>query len=1733
MKKVLFLSLALIIGVSAFAQSKIQLRSTDKAECVKSDMTSLKASFSFSAIDVQNYESERGTFSWLSMPNTVIGGSEGDPQIPVVNQLIAVPFGATPSIRVTSFNTTEYSLEEYGIHRLMPRQPDLRKDQDPKDVPFVYNEAAYQRRGLHSEPVVRVSVNGTMRGVQVGQMSIEPVSYDPVNNKIRVFNNIEVEVSFNGANARATEDMLVNTYSPYFKGLYKQLFNGRAVLDLYDEHPDLYSTPVKMLVIANRMFEDCIQDWVAWKTTKGIYVDVNYTDNIGSTASAIQSFIQTKYAQDAPTFLMIMGDKDQVPASATGSQTSCVTDLSYSSVDGDEFVDMFHSRFPAENVAQMTAMLNKALEYEQYTMPDGSYLNNVLLIAGEDSSGWGVQVGRPTIWYATNYYYNAEHGFQNVYEFSHGTYTNCYAPLSSGVGFANYTAHGSNTSWAGPSFTVSDVNTLTNEHKYFLAMGNCCEAADWGISGTCFGEAMVRAENKGAYAYIGSCPSTYWLNDYYFGVGPTNKADGTMPTMAETGIGCYDAIWDDDAYNTVNAILYIGNLAGNAAEALGYTLHKSTLYYWQAYHVLGDGSIMPYRVQPTANQVSHMPILPIGMSTYEVSAVPGSYVAISKDGVLHGTALVDEDGTVQVPIDPVTSNGDVTICVTAPNRIPYVQIIPAAALEGAYIAVDSYTPTSTHVGDQTNLSITFKNVGADASVGNTNITLTTDDDNVTLDHYTGSFGALAPDATTTVSGFTFHINPGVADGTNVTIHYTAENGNDVYEGNIVVKANEAVLEYQSMSWNGGFVPGETLTLSATFMNTGHYQATNAVIALSSTSNYINIHTQQVQAGIIEAGQSVTYDFSVTITGDCPETGVIPITFTMTADGGITATGNENLKNACNVIFDLVDSYGDGWNGNSLTVSFDDGTPSQTLTLSSGSSATYTLEIGNGTHVTLTWTSGSYAYECSFSVSYEGDLPIYQSSGTPSAGVLFEFDCNCAAASQTFNVTVATENDDYGTVSGGGEFNYGENCTVTATPADGYMFVSWTVNGNVVSGSPEYTFIVICDVDLVAHFAEGTMIGDGGDATNNFLPSYNYYNYSLTQQIYTVEELGSPGLITSIAFYNGGAEKTRNYNFYMKNTTKSAFSGGSDWEVVAEADKVYSGDVTMTVGAWTFIVLDTPFVYDGSSNVVLVAADNTGSYTSSPHMSCRVFNAASQALYKYQDGSSFDPSAPSISGTVLSLKNQIIITKESLGDCVRPTQLTATEVGPDFVKLSWIENGASEEWVVVCGNRVVTATTNEDFLLDELEPETEYTITVYPTCDENLLSTAITIVTLQACPEPQDVEVSDITGNTATLTWAGYNDSYEVQLGVPDFMISANFDNEIPADWENNGTYPWTIVDGHIQSGNATMANTTSSISVTVTYPSNGTLEFDAECMGEGTPSKDMLAIYDKCIFEIDDETQFTHGADLVGWNHYTFDIPAGEHTFTWTYSKDSSVDPSGDHFAVDNVLMVSGEANWNEPIAVEDTEYTFTGLTPATIYCVRVQGFCDGNETGWSEAVLFTTTEDATAIQTVALDAGWNWFSANVEITLNDLKDALVATLPGATSIIIKAQDGKQTSYNGSGWRGTLNSLDMTQMYRIKVTTECEITLEGMLINVANLPVTISNGKNWIAFPLSESMTVTNAFEGFAVSGDQIKSQTGANAKYNGTSWRPDITLEPGQGYIFQSNATEDRILIFGTNRAK
>ena len=1081
MKKFLLVAMTFFFGISVMAQQKIQLRSADKAECVKSDMRGLKASFSFSTFEAENVDTQRGQFSWISMPNTVIGGNEGNPQIPVVNELIAIPFGANPTIRVTSYSTTDYRLGDLDIQALIPRQPSLRKDQRPEDVPFVYNASAYQTRGLRSAPSATVYVDGTMRGIQVGKMTIEPVSYDPINNTLRVFNDIEVEVSFDNADARATEDMLAKTYSPYFDIVYKQLFNGEMLRDLYSQHPDLYTTPVKMIVITTATYADntTFQNWVKWKKQKGIYTTVYTTATTGTSAANIKSFIRNKYNSDTPTFVVIVGDTGNVPASQTGSASSKVTDLYYSSTsDSDLYPEMFLSRMPVSSTTELTNLLNKIMMYEQYTMPDPSYLNKTLLIAGWDSY-WTNYVGKPTIEYANNYYFNSTNGITPyVYITTGSGQTSCYNYINQ-VGFVNYTAHGSETGWSDPSFSASNVYSMTNNGKFFWAMGNCCLAANWGYSGTCFAEAMLRSANKGAFGYIGSCPVTYWYEDYYFGVGATTKFS-SAPTQAQTKTGCYDAMFDDTGFNTLNAVPFIGNIAVAYAHSGSYQSSTSDKYYWEAYHCLGDGSVMPYHKVPSANNVSHANTLPIGATSFTVNAVAGSYVAITVNDEIIGVAQVPSNGTVNVPITAQATVGTAHIVVTRNQRQPYMQDIQIVG--GAQYAIGA-TASPTNGGTVN---------GAGQYYESTECTLTaTANEGYTFVNWTKNGSQVSTNPT-----YTFTVTAGG--------NYVANFSLNSYA--IAASANPSAGG--SVSGAGTYNHFATCTMTA--------DANEGYTFINWTEDGTQVSTDAEYSFTVTGARTLVANFSL-------NRYQVKATANPAEGGAVTIGGNPNINE---LVYDFEDGTLQGWtvlqgpdgdspnnwmhcsnyttddfssgyghNGsNGFMVSeslIDNGTPvhpdnylvsPQILLGGSINFWATNLDSEYGAeHFAVSISTDGNANASDFSTLQEWTLPVERTGGMRAIdnGIWYEYSVDLGSFSGMGYVAIrhfdCTDQwllcvDDI-TIVEGYSFNHGALCSLTATANEGYTFVNWTENGVEVSTQATYSFSVTNARNLVANFEE--------------------------------------------------------------------------------------------------------------------------------------------------------------------------------------------------------------------------------------------------------------------------------------------------------------------------------------------------------------------------------------------------------------------------------------------------------------------------------------------------------------------------------------------------------------------------------------------------------------------------------------------------------------------------------------
>ena len=167
-------------------------------------------------------------------------------------------------------------------------------------------------------------------------------------------------------------------------------------------------------------------------------------------------------------------------------------------------------------------------------------------------------------------------------------------------------------------------------------------------------------------------------------------------------------------------------------------------------------------------------------------------------------------------------------------------------------------------------------------------------------------------------------------------------------------------------------------------------------------------------------------------------------------------------------------------------------------------------------------------------------------------------------------------------------------------------------------------------------AEVVTIGEG-TSSYYYTPVNMYFNFSFSEQIYTPEEIGTAGTISSIGFYYnyGSAFSMDNITLYMKNTSKTEFANTNDMEAMTLDDIVWTGTFAANAAGWVTITLDTPFEYDGESNLMVAMFDGTSGYPGSSFTFRTTpydTNNGYKALCWYSDNSNYlpDPYAPASS-----------------------------------------------------------------------------------------------------------------------------------------------------------------------------------------------------------------------------------------------------------------------------------------------------------------------------------------------------------------------------------------------------------------------------------------------------------------------------------------------------------------------
>lgn len=896
MKKTIILMFILSLMLSNFsiAQRSNYYNVTDNS------YNDIKISYSIDVqqLQIQNIKTEQGIFSRISYDGMTPMQNDGQPELPVIINLLEIPLCEGMEVNVINSTYEEYSLSELGInHPIMPVQPKHPKSEEGP-FPFVIDEATYASNSFYGTILAQAEKVGMLRNINMGSVSISPFEYNPVTGQLRVCTRLDVEISFANANLPKTMELKTKHGNGLFDGQHCGVINPMSTPQFRDE---IDNAPIKYLIVAHSMFRNNEQlaTFISWKKRIGYLVEIAYTDdsNVGTTTTSIQNFIKSKYlnatSEDpAPTFVLLIGDVAQIPAFTGVSENDHVTDLYYATwTTGDNIPDCYYGRFSAQNINQLTPQIEKTLMYEQYTMPDPSYLNDAVLVAGTDAN-YGPKHANGQINYLANNYVNTANGFTNV----HTHLYNCSSQaatirneIGAGVGYANYTAHCSSSGWSDPVFENNHVNSMNNANKYGIIIGNCCLSGKFDDN-SCFGETLLRAAQKGAVIYLGASNSTYWDQDYYWSVGVRSSITSTTPTYDASHLGAYDRMFHthneahSQWYTTAGGI----NMAGNLAVQSSNSSSNYKLYYWEIYHVFGDPSIKPYLSEPSVMSPNIPSGSVIGASSLQITAVPYAYVALTQNGVLISATFADENGNVSLSIPADLLPGQYEIAISAQNYIQFFQNITFAS-PNTFYAVSSLNLNNDEVlcNDHiNNWNLHVENVSAVAG-NNVRAKIEALTPNIFFTIDSSYIGNMTGNQSIDLNNvFTSRTSASLSNNEQISVKVTilSDNGNFERTFNFNALAPElnfdhAVLNVGTAS-EGVINPGESGTLTFYVKNNGQKGISNLISTLVSHHDDVTVNNGSVTVDSINAGNTAAVTFNINIAANATVGNSYPLTFSI-------------------------------------------------------------------------------------------------------------------------------------------------------------------------------------------------------------------------------------------------------------------------------------------------------------------------------------------------------------------------------------------------------------------------------------------------------------------------------------------------------------------------------------------------------------------------------------------------------------------------------------------------------------------------------------------------------------------------------------------------------------------------------------------------------------------------------------------------------------------------------------
>ncbi|MCK4358367.1 MAG: T9SS type A sorting domain-containing protein, partial [Candidatus Cloacimonetes bacterium] len=163
-------------------------------------------------------------------------------------------------------------------------------------------------------------------------------------------------------------------------------------------------------------------------------------------------------------------------------------------------------------------------------------------------------------------------------------------------------------------------------------------------------------------------------------------------------------------------------------------------------------------------------------------------------------------------------------------------------------------------------------------------------------------------------------------------------------------------------------------------------------------------------------------------------------------------------------------------------------------------------------------------------------------------------------------------------------------------------------------------------------------------------------------------------------------------------------------------------------------------------------------------------------------------------------------------------------------------------------------------------------------------------------------------------------------------------------------------------------------------------------------------------------------------------------------------------------------------------------------------------------------------IQTIPCNNDWNWISMNISNDQTMAIDSVLASLSPSDNDLIKNQTDYAQFTSGLGWVGSLDTLNTTEMYKIKLAQEDGLQLIGNLEDPYQATISLSSGWNWIGYIPHVCMSVNQALSNISnpITGDQIKNQNDF-AQYieENSAWFGSLLfMNPGEGYMLKVDSS-------------